>query len=90
MVSILEKVKKIGFPIVFLITDLSNVGGYFHIRALKFGIVVHMTVLKSPGLPSRCLPCTNVTCKLSDIVERTNQKKSPSGPLVMGGVVMGQ
>ena len=34
--------------LVFSKTDLSDVGGYFHIGALKFGILVHMIALKSP------------------------------------------
>ena len=41
------KSKKNGFPFVFSKTYWSDVGGFFQIWELKFGVIVHMTALKS-------------------------------------------
>ena len=45
--SELEKVKN-GFPIVFPKMDLADVGGNYHIWALKLGRTVYINTLKSP------------------------------------------
>ena len=60
----IEKSKK-GFPIVFPKLDLADVGGNFHIWALKLGGTLYITTLKSPRKPAR--PLNNIKKYLTQL-----------------------